>query len=504
MAKRYGWLLLILLAAASLRLAFLSDVPPGLTHDEADHGLDAWGVLNGVRPIYFTVGYGREPLYDYATAGLMTFLGPTYLAGRLISAYISLILIAGTYAWAHRAFNRRIALLTAAGLAVSFWAVMTGRQALRSITLPALFVLSAYFFWQALDVAGARDWRVGLGSGITIPDNQHPRPNPKSPILSFLVAGILLGITFYAYIPARMMWVIFPLLLLYLAFVNRALFAKAWRGTALMLIVAAAIALPLLAYLATNPSAETRLEQLSDPLTAAGEGDFEPLLDNVIEGLRLLSIEGDSQWRYNISGRPFLPPLVSVLFIVGLGLALWWLVAGWRDKGQSRRSAAAFFALSWLVLGLSPTFITGSELSTTQAIGALPILFVFPAIAIAPLLDARRFGEKLATVSTVLIVLLFTALFAQTAKAYFVTWANEPEVRVQYETTLVSAVDYLNEYGRGPASISTTTPNRFHSPAVASMTLDNPAVQIRWFDGQNSLLLPQEETSTVIFTGFAL
>ena len=75
MPKHYGWLLIILLAAASLRLAGLVDVPPGLTHDEADHGIAAWGVVNGVRPIYFTVGYGREPLFDYATAALMTFLG---------------------------------------------------------------------------------------------------------------------------------------------------------------------------------------------------------------------------------------------------------------------------------------------------------------------------------------------------------------------------------------------------------------------------------------------
>lgn len=99
--KRYlVWMVLILLAAAALRLVALPDLPPGLTHDEADHGLSAWGVVNGVRPLYFTVGYGREPLYDYLTAGLMTVLGPSYLAGRLISVYLSLFLIAGMATWA--------------------------------------------------------------------------------------------------------------------------------------------------------------------------------------------------------------------------------------------------------------------------------------------------------------------------------------------------------------------------------------------------------------------
>ena len=143
MAQRRAWLVLILLVAAFLRLAALDEIPPGLTHDEADHGLDAWGVVNGIRPLYFSVGYGREPLFDYSTAGLMTFLGPSYMAGRLTAAFFSLILVAGTYAWIRRAYGGRVALLATAGVAVSFWAVMTGRQALRSVTFPALFALAA-------------------------------------------------------------------------------------------------------------------------------------------------------------------------------------------------------------------------------------------------------------------------------------------------------------------------------------------------------------------------
>ena len=73
--RHYGWLLLIFLAAVFLRLYKIVEVPPGLTHDEADHGITAWSIISeGVRDIYFTIGYGREPLYDYATALLMTFL----------------------------------------------------------------------------------------------------------------------------------------------------------------------------------------------------------------------------------------------------------------------------------------------------------------------------------------------------------------------------------------------------------------------------------------------
>ena len=247
MSRRYGWLLIIFLAAAFLRLAFLTEAPPGLTHDEADHGLDAWGVVNGDRPIYFTVGYGREPLYDYSTAALMSFLGPSYLAGRLTSAYFSLILIAATYAWVRRAFDDKTALLAAAVLAVSFWAVITGRQALRSITLPAIFALSAAFYWNAIKHASPV-------SNRSIQD--LPRRFYNHPLFSYCVAGLLLGLTLYTYLPARILWIIFPIFLLFLAFADRNWFSKIWPGTALLLILALVVSLPMILFLASNPEAE--------------------------------------------------------------------------------------------------------------------------------------------------------------------------------------------------------------------------------------------------------
>ncbi|HFQ92812.1 MAG TPA: hypothetical protein ENK32_02295, partial [Anaerolineae bacterium] len=62
--KEQGWLLLIMATAVFLRLYKLTAIPPGLTHDEADHGITAVSILKGTRQIYFTVGYGREPFFD--------------------------------------------------------------------------------------------------------------------------------------------------------------------------------------------------------------------------------------------------------------------------------------------------------------------------------------------------------------------------------------------------------------------------------------------------------
>jgi hypothetical protein len=184
---------------------------------------------------------------------------------------------------------------------------------------------------------------------------------------------------------------------------------------------------------------------------------------------------------------------------------------------------AAFLALVWLVLGIAPVLVTGPGLSTTQAIGALPVLYVFPALAVVGgygalrwLVDDRRrttddgvtkrspenADERFVTLLVVCGLLSVVFFAAQTARDYFGRWANAPEVRVQYETAMVTALRYLDEHGDGDAVVSTITPGAFHTPAVALLTLRNLAVTPRWFDGRQSLVLPLEAGGTLVVPGF--
>jgi hypothetical protein len=67
---------------------------------------------------------------------------------------------------------------------------------------------------------------------------------------------------------------------------------------------------------------------------------------------------------------------------------------------------------------------------------------------------------------------------------------------------MVTALGYLDEQGQGAAAISTITPGRYHTPAVATLTLHNPAVAPRWFDSRQSLILPDDPDSTLVIPGF--
>lgn len=503
--KRYGWLLLALLTAVSLRLYHLASTPPGLTHDEADHGITAWSIVDeGVRDIYFSIGYGREPLYDYLTAGLMALIGPTYLAGRLVSVFASLLALAALYAWVALAFDRRMALLTLASTAVAFWPLMTARQMLRSSLLPLLLTLAVLCFWRAVKNIETGDRRLQTA-------HQSPIASRQSPILKFLLGGIFLGLSFYVYLPARVLWALFPLLLLFSALTDRSLLRRTWRGTLALSGTAVLVAAPLFLYLARNPQLEARVTELSAPLRAAAQGNFQPLLHNTLASLRLFTFSGDTAWRYNIPARPFFDPLWGApfwgaLFYAGILLALYTTFSRQGGKGTPPlRRFAAFFALAWLLLGISPVLVTGPELATTQAIGAQPVLFLFPALALMWLGDWRletRHHLPISSLQSPLIPLLLfgiTAVFS--ARAYFFTWANAPEVRVQYETTLVTALQYLALRPAEGVAISTIAPKPEHSPAVARMVLPH-VEQIRWFDGRSSLLLPQAQT-TVLIPGFA-
>lgn len=485
-ARQTGWMLLIILAAVALRLYDLPGTPPGLTHDEADHGITAWGIVNGVRDIYFTVGYGREPLFDYSTAMLMKFLGPTYLAARLTAVFFGLVIIAGTAAWVRQAFNAGIALMTAAGIAVGFWAVMTSRQSLRSVALPALFTIAFYFFWRAL--AAQRQLGADPHSPSRLASGRH-----------FLMAGLLLGLTFYTYIPSRIMWAVFPAILGYLALIDKPLFRRMWAGTAGMLLLAALVGSPLFYYLFKHPAAETRIGQLSAPLSAAAGGDFGPLLTNSWASLKLFTITGDSFWRYNIPDRPFLGPLMGICFYIGIAASVWGM---WSPRNRQQTGAAYAAALFWLTAGFAPTLVTGPALSTTQAIGMQPVLYLFPALGLAAIHQVAS-SSRLRQLFQIGLLLLFTGTAFITARDYFIRWAKAPEVRVQYESSMAAAMAFINEQGLKDVAISTITPGRFHTPAIAQMIIRDTSVLPRYFDGRHSLSLPSAEDSYLVVPGFA-
>ncbi|VAW33695.1 hypothetical protein MNBD_CHLOROFLEXI01-2710, partial [hydrothermal vent metagenome] len=154
MIKKYKhWLpiVAILLLAFGLRLYNLTEIPPGLTHDEANHGREAIGILRGVVLFFFPLNYGSEPLYSYTAAASMWLFGQTLFALRLVNVLFSVATIGLTYLWVRRRFDTTTALLTAVLLAISFWPLASAREALRAGMLPFFMGTAVWFFWLLVE-----------------------------------------------------------------------------------------------------------------------------------------------------------------------------------------------------------------------------------------------------------------------------------------------------------------------------------------------------------------
>ncbi len=166
MDRRWEWIAVIgiMLVAAALRVLALNDVPPGLHHDEVIIGQVAKDILRGHLAIYFTAGYGHEPLYHYVVASMFAFIGENAFVLRLASAFIALLGLAITYRFIRLIFSPLIALGTMAWMAVSLWPVFFSRVGLRGITLPLMATMTAYFLWKAIEGQGATPLRSASGA----------------------------------------------------------------------------------------------------------------------------------------------------------------------------------------------------------------------------------------------------------------------------------------------------------------------------------------------------
>ncbi|HOU14945.1 MAG TPA: hypothetical protein PKZ84_17695 [Anaerolineae bacterium] len=479
---KFWWSILValLLVTFALRVWNLQSVPPGLTHDEAANGHDSAAILRGVHRIYFPVGYGREPFYNYVTAAVTLFLGQGIFTLRITTVFFSLCTWIATVALARRWWGWRAALWTGAALTCGFWPLMMARVGLRATTLPALLAASALAYEHALTAKTAR--RAWGG---------------------YALAGVFLGASLYTYMASRGMPLLYLGFLVALALFDRRALRRSWRGTLAVVILAGLISFPLFYYLRIHPELEQRIAQLGGALTALKSGEWRPLWKNITDSLPMLFWKADPHWLYNIAGRAALEPLLSALFVVGALRA----VSRLRDR-------SSLFVLLWLAGGLATAFLTAVDYNTLHAIAALPAVFLLVGLGLEtitnhesrimnhesritnyqlPITDYRLRFTFYVLRFTLLLALLFTGVAS--ARAYFVTWGQNRDVRVLYHHHVVALGRYLEDSpDNTPVVITSLYPGEFHDPYTMEVTLRREDVDIRWSDGRSALFFPHGET----------
>ncbi len=357
-------LLALLLLGAALRLGGMGEAPPGLYHDEAYHGLDALAILEGdVLPLYFPANNGREPLYIYLVTASVALLGRTPLAVRLPSFFIGMLTLAATYDLARVLWGRRAGSWALAVLAATFWHVHLSRAGFRAVLLP---LFTALYLAQ-------------LARGC--------RTNRRTP---WIWAGVLYGLSWYAYIAARFTPVPLAGMALYVMLTGRISNERIRRGGWRFCLAALIVLLPLGIYTLRHPDVVLqRTGQVSVFDEEINEGDlWGALARHTLRTAGMFVVRGDRIWRHNLAYRPVFGPALGLMWLIGVGVAL----------ARFRRDLGAALALIWTATMALPTLLAEDAPHFLRAVGVLPTAALFPVLGLlwleTRLRELRPFQEN--------------------------------------------------------------------------------------------------------------
>jgi hypothetical protein len=300
---------IVLGLAIFARVYNLGHLPPAIHGDEAQFGLNARTILHGEQPTLFAVGWYQFPIASFAAqAGIMRLFGDDIAGLRLSSALFGALTLLPVYLLARSMFDRRVALASAALMAVGHWSVHFSRLGINNIQATFFAAWAVYLAWRALRT-------------------QHR--------LDYALTGLALGLGLYTYYAARLMPLIVGAVLGLAGWRNR----RQWRHYVprlLALVIAGTLTIaPQVVYFAKHP----------EPLVSRQRGVFlfnnlphlesayhtddwgEILRQQAIRSLLVFNARGDSSGQYGFD-EPMLDKLTAGLLVVGLGLSLWRLPQG--------------------------------------------------------------------------------------------------------------------------------------------------------------------------------
>lgn len=428
-------LAVITLVGLVLRFWALDSVPPGWRDDELINSLViSQKVLDGDLALYYADASGHEALYHMLNAVMLGMFGPGVAGIRWLSAILGTISIPLTYLVAKRLFGSLTGLIAAALLAVSFWSLMYSRVGIRHILTPVLVLAAFYFFLRGSNIWHKFEW------------------DGNSRLLDFALAGMFMGLGFYAYFASRGVPLIFMAFCLYLLLFSRSLIKRYWVGLLVMFGLGMIMAVPLLITLSNQPESEARVSELAVPLVEARLGNFEPLNQHIITTLSMFHGDGDDEWLYNIPHRPVFGPFAALFFwggvLIALGYALMPMVktlfkrkTGY-DGRSSPASLASAFLLLWWLAGISPGFISVPPASLGHTILAQPAVFILAALPIW-WLTGQWFQERKIIPVAIGLILIFSVAVRDWSD-YFVEWPQRGMTRFLYRADIHELALFLN------------------------------------------------------------
>jgi 4-amino-4-deoxy-L-arabinose transferase-like glycosyltransferase len=464
MEKKLTWAAFvgIVLLAAFFRFYAMNQVPPGPHYDETIDARLALDIRAGARPVFFSQGWGREPLYHYIVALVMNWIDMPLTALRVTSATFGTLAVALAFLFLRRLFDWRVAAIGGAWLACSFWAMSVSRLGVRNVIVQPWAIATLLAFWQ---------WKKSVSS------------SPSKAIIWLVVSGALLGLTLYTYQSSRVLPILIVLFIAYLAIFDRKQLAGQWKNLILSLTLTAVIAAPLVIYLVTHPDAESGRAFMGEPIQQLFRGDPGPALAGTFATFKMFTFSGDAQVLYNVPGRPALAVLAGAAFYIGLIVALI----------RFRKSEFAFVLL-WLFTALVPAMVTSPAPNFVRTVLAQAPAAALIAIGVSTTGDmalrAARGARWAQPVVPLLAILVIGQTAIQTWRDYFVEWANLPEARLLYGAGPMASARYLDANADANPVVLAGLSADDSDPINFSIILHRHDLDLRWFYASSALPVP--------------
>jgi len=469
---RWG-IVVVLLAAAVLRLAALPELPLGLHYDEAANLILTRQIVEeGYRPLFIRAYTGKEVLFFYAAAPWVWMTGGAAWGLRLGAAMLGILTVAASFAAVRALLVRRpdgdrIALFAAGWMALAFPHVLLSRYGFRAISQPLLQALAVATLWRGL--------RTGKGKWL-------------------IPAGALLGLTAYTYLAARIFPIPLALSLAFLLMRTPAADRGRLLGRYALALVAALIFLaPLGVFFLQNPETfMTRITQVAAPsLQAAARGIGRCLRAIVWTG------GGDGYIRFNAPGVPLMRPAAALLALVGASAMLFV-----RRRHPLEHAGRGFVLLSVLVMVLPSALATGEITpSNLRMVGLYPFIALLPAWGLCVVLARAPAGwlRRLVLLGALLGGCALTA-------TQYVAWAGSAALFRAADGEMVLAAEALDAAASDAAASDAAASNAGVTVYVTSEHYRHPTVaalathyaEAKWLTGGATLVLPAAGDAVVV------
>ncbi len=400
-AHEIALLLLVLLVAVVLRVAWIDSIPVGFFQDEATNGNDARTI--GAQPEWYlwsdSIG-GRPTLFLYLLEATFRLWGASYLTLKIVPIVAGCATVLALYGLARIGFGARVALWAAFLLAVSRWHVHYSRIAWEAILLPLFAV-------------------AGLGLllyGLT---------RRRAATVAIVAAGGVLAAGLYTYAAYRAVPAIVVLWLGWLCLSPRRDLVwnrrQALVGAALVALVVTA---PLLRFAWEKPELYwERYDTVSLTAFMRYFGTPLPWFDQIGRSALSLHHVGDEIIRHNLPYAPHLDPITGIFGLLGMALAAWRL-----------RHPGVRLAWAWLLTYTALASLTIDGPHATRLLGLAAVLMLFAALALEQLRTAFWSWGSVAARRGVPLLLAST-LLAVNGYAYFVLAARHPTAADEFNVT---------------------------------------------------------------------